>query len=191
MWSVSEIPLVLLIAHLRLFSHASHQFCSFNTMAYPPSQTSDSIDQVIQSTESLQHVNQNRSNISLNRTAPLSPLPQHSGSPRRENNRRPKSQPTSQPPYEERRLGSAGRGAEKDRSRKMSMGQRDERSSKSGQTAVVNAPGRDNTADFFSWEVFQVVIHNPTTAHRFQRFCQSRACGENMEFLQQVNDDRP
>jgi hypothetical protein len=31
------------------------------------------------------------------------------------------------------------------------------------------------------------VIHNPATAHRFLKFCQSRACGENMEFLQKVS----
>lgn len=40
--------------------------------------------------------------------------------------------------------------------------------------------------DFFSPEVFQIVLHNPATAHRFLRFCQSRACGENMEFLEKV-----
>ena len=40
--------------------------------------------------------------------------------------------------------------------------------------------------DFFSSEVFHIVLHNPTTAHRFLRFCQSRACGENIEFLQKV-----
>lgn len=40
--------------------------------------------------------------------------------------------------------------------------------------------------DFFSSEIFHIVLHNPTTAHRFLRFCQSRACGENIEFLQRV-----
>ena len=43
-----------------------------------------------------------------------------------------------------------------------------------------------NITDFFSSEVFQIVIRNPTTAHRFLKFCQSRVCGENMEFLQKV-----
>jgi hypothetical protein len=43
-----------------------------------------------------------------------------------------------------------------------------------------------NITDFFSSEVFNVVLHNPTTAHRLLRFSQSRACGENMEFLQKV-----
>lgn len=44
----------------------------------------------------------------------------------------------------------------------------------------------NNITDFFSSEVFHIVLHNPTTAHRLLRFCQSRACGENMEFLQKV-----
>jgi hypothetical protein len=41
--------------------------------------------------------------------------------------------------------------------------------------------------DFFSQEVFQIVLHNPTTAHRFMKFCESRACPENIEFLQKVS----
>jgi hypothetical protein len=63
-----------------------------------------------------------------------------------------------------------------------SMVEEDEgsRSSKSGKG------GGSIAADFFSAEVFQIVLHNPTTAHRFLRFCQSRDCGENMEFLQKV-----
>lgn len=40
--------------------------------------------------------------------------------------------------------------------------------------------------DFFSSEIFHIVLHNPTTAHRFLKFCQSRACGETIEFLQRV-----
>lgn len=42
-------------------------------------------------------------------------------------------------------------------------------------------------ADFFSTEVFQVVLHNPTTAHRLLKFSQARMCGENMEFLEKVH----
>lgn len=41
-------------------------------------------------------------------------------------------------------------------------------------------------ADFFSPEVFQIVLHNPTTAHQLLKFSQSRLCGENMEFLEKV-----
>jgi hypothetical protein len=44
----------------------------------------------------------------------------------------------------------------------------------------------DIFTDFFSSEVFQIVLYNPTTSHRFMRFCQTRACAENIEFLQKV-----
>lgn len=42
-------------------------------------------------------------------------------------------------------------------------------------------------ADFFSPEVFQIVLHNPATAHRLHKFSQARMCGENMEFLEKVS----
>ncbi|KAI9675734.1 MAG: hypothetical protein M1817_001101 [Caeruleum heppii] len=42
-------------------------------------------------------------------------------------------------------------------------------------------------ADFFSTAVFQTVLHNPVTAHRLHKFSQSRFCGENMEFLEQLD----
>ena len=44
----------------------------------------------------------------------------------------------------------------------------------------------DGLADFFSSDVFQIVLHNPTTAHRLLKFSQARMCGENMEFLEKV-----
>ena len=40
--------------------------------------------------------------------------------------------------------------------------------------------------DFFGAEVFQMVLHNPTTCHQLTKFAQTRFCGENMEFLEQV-----
>ena len=46
--------------------------------------------------------------------------------------------------------------------------------------------GANGLADFFSTEVFQIALHNPTTAHRLLRFSQARMCGENMEFLEKV-----
>lgn len=46
--------------------------------------------------------------------------------------------------------------------------------------------GANGLADFFSTEVFQIVLHNPTTAHRLLKFSQARMCGENMEFLEKV-----
>ncbi|KAK5950926.1 hypothetical protein OHC33_007998 [Knufia fluminis] len=42
-------------------------------------------------------------------------------------------------------------------------------------------------ADFFGPEVFQVVLHNPTTAHQLKKFAHSRLCGENLEFLEKVD----
>lgn len=51
--------------------------------------------------------------------------------------------------------------------------------------------GATGLADFFSAEVFQIVLHNPTTAHQLLKFSQSRFCGENMEFLEKVCSDRP
>jgi len=44
--------------------------------------------------------------------------------------------------------------------------------------------------DFFSSEVFQTVLHNPTTAHQLRLFSEQRLCGENMEFLQAVEKHR-
>lgn len=94
--------------------------------------------------------------------------------------------------YDERRLLSAG--GQNDRSTTMSNYQLpreredEERKSKPAvarQTSSANA-NHNFLTDFFSPEVFQVVLHNPTTAHRFLRFCQSRACGENLEFLHKV-----
>lgn len=42
--------------------------------------------------------------------------------------------------------------------------------------------------DFFGTEVFQIVLHNPTTAHQLTNFARNRFCGENMEFLEQVRN---
>lgn len=42
-------------------------------------------------------------------------------------------------------------------------------------------------ANFFGQEVFQIVLHNPTTSHQLSKFCQSRFCGENVEFLERVD----
>ena len=45
----------------------------------------------------------------------------------------------------------------------------------------------NDVADFFNPEIFQVVLHNPTTSYQMLRFSQSRFCGENMEFLEKVD----
>lgn len=55
----------------------------------------------------------------------------------------------------------------------------------SRQTGITGI-GSTAVADFFSPEVFQIVLHNPTTAHQLLKFSQSRFCGENMEFLEKV-----
>ncbi|KAL8771119.1 MAG: hypothetical protein Q9209_003290 [Squamulea sp. 1 TL-2023] len=47
--------------------------------------------------------------------------------------------------------------------------------------------GGNPLADFFSSEIFQIVLHNPATAHRLHKFSQARMCGENMEFLEKVD----
>ncbi|KAL9623799.1 MAG: hypothetical protein Q9160_002030 [Pyrenula sp. 1 TL-2023] len=55
------------------------------------------------------------------------------------------------------------------------------------------APSRSLTtkdaaiAEFFSQKTFQLVLHNPTTAHQLLRFSQDRLCGESMEFLKKVD----
>ncbi len=48
----------------------------------------------------------------------------------------------------------------------------------------------NGAADFFSPEIFQIVLHNPTTSHQLLKFSQSRFCGENMEFLDKVGFPR-
>lgn len=42
-------------------------------------------------------------------------------------------------------------------------------------------------AEFFSQKTFQLVLHNPTTAHQLHKFSQDRLCGESMAFLKKVN----
>ena len=44
--------------------------------------------------------------------------------------------------------------------------------------------GLHGFADFFSTEVFSLVLHNPTTAYQLLKFSRSHYCGENMEFLE-------
>lgn len=49
-----------------------------------------------------------------------------------------------------------------------------------------NGPVANGVADFFSPDVFQIVLHNPATAHQLLKFSRERMCGENMEFLERV-----
>lgn len=51
-------------------------------------------------------------------------------------------------------------------------------------------PSTTGVADIFSPEIFQIVLHNPTTSHQLLRYSQSRFCGENMEFLEKASIGR-
>jgi len=59
-----------------------------------------------------------------------------------------------------------------------------------GNGLVSNGSMSNGVADFFSSEIFQIVLHNPTTSHQLLQFSQSRFCGENMEFLEKVGPSR-
>lgn len=61
-------------------------------------------------------------------------------------------------------------------------------SSQSSRRSRSTKPSSGGFTDFFSNETFRMVLRNPTTAHRFLKFCQRRACGESMEFLAQVEN---
>ena len=56
-----------------------------------------------------------------------------------------------------------------------------------GSSSVFARAQNSDVADFFNPEIFQVVLHNPTTSYQMLRFSQSRFCGENMEFLERVD----
>lgn len=59
------------------------------------------------------------------------------------------------------------------------------------QQTGVSGSSNSKMPDFFGHEVFQTVLHNPTTAHQLLLFSQSRLCGENMEFLEKVSGFPP
>lgn len=54
------------------------------------------------------------------------------------------------------------------------------------QRTGVSGSSMSKFADFFGAEVFQLVLHNPTTAHQMLKFSRARFCGENLEFLEKV-----
>jgi hypothetical protein len=53
--------------------------------------------------------------------------------------------------------------------------------------ANVSGTSSGRLTDFFGTEIFQMVLHNPTTCHQLTKFAQTHLCGENMEFLEQVH----
>ena len=59
--------------------------------------------------------------------------------------------------------------------------------SRASQNTGVTSTSGSRLPDFFASEVFQTVLHNPTTSHQLLKFSQSRLCGENMEFLDKVD----
>ena len=166
---------------------------------------SGSIDQVIQSGHDLSATEQNirrgtESNVSINRMTALPPLPP---SPARSARSRPSSprqdqKPSalrSNPPYSSiERSGTKldkGDGDREYSTPNQGSPRGDDEASRSSKSETLvgshqAGSGSMKITDFFSSRVFQIVIHNPTTAHRFLKYCQSRACGENMEFLQKV-----
>lgn len=155
-------------------------------MAYHGPELTDSIDQVIQSGHSLaasQFGSRNHdSHMGVNRTKPLPPPSSSAVSTRKDRSLSSRSNSTTL--YDERRGGSAGGRAERDRQEILRESDEGSVSTRSG--TLSGSGSQTSMADFFSSEVFQIVIHNPITAHRLLRFSQSRACGENMEFLQMV-----
>src|SRR5271154_1499087 len=85
-----------------------------------------------------------------------------------------------------------GRAEKKDTksSKRASMRRSDQggRSSRSGNPTIWGGPGTSRSGgnsitDSFSSEVFRIVMHNPTTAHRFQRFFQEQSLWGFCRFL--------
>ncbi|KAK4940162.1 hypothetical protein LTR10_019697 [Elasticomyces elasticus] len=54
-------------------------------------------------------------------------------------------------------------------------------------TGATSTSKSSRLPDFFAHEVFQTVLHNPTTSHQLLRYSQSRLAGENLEFLEKVD----
>ncbi|KAJ8070816.1 hypothetical protein OCU04_001177 [Sclerotinia nivalis] len=147
-------------------------------------------------TDSIHHYYQNRDATpsktlrdedSYNKTAPLPPLStllERSETP--SSKRDPISPNSTKSTSESLRRVTNSRGAESNTrgSMRTSPSDRGSVSSRNG----VGLSGAVNFADFFSSEVFYVVLHNPTTAHRFLKFCQGRSCSENLEFLQKIDE---
>ncbi|TLD08348.1 uncharacterized protein PgNI_07300 [Pyricularia grisea] len=55
-----------------------------------------------------------------------------------------------------------------------------------GQQSVATS-GSARMPDFFGPNIYQVVLQDPITAHQLLKFSESRLCGENLEFLQKVD----
>ncbi|KAK5062497.1 hypothetical protein LTR84_004570 [Exophiala bonariae] len=58
--------------------------------------------------------------------------------------------------------------------------------SRTSHNTTLTVASSNKLPDFFAQEVFQIVLHNPTTSHQLLKYSQSRLCGENLEFLEKV-----
>ncbi|KAF3760387.1 hypothetical protein M406DRAFT_269000 [Cryphonectria parasitica EP155] len=56
-----------------------------------------------------------------------------------------------------------------------------------GSSAIASRSNNHNMPDFFSNNIFQIVLHDPATAHRLLKFSETRLCAENVEFLAKVD----
>lgn len=59
--------------------------------------------------------------------------------------------------------------------------------SRASHNTTVTVSSSTKLPDFFAQEVFQIVLHNPTTSHQLLKYSQSQLCGENLEFLEKVD----
>lgn len=56
------------------------------------------------------------------------------------------------------------------------------------QPSIMSHSSSATLPEFFSFEVFQSVLHDPTTAHQLLKFSRTRLCSENIEFLNKVDE---
>ena len=54
-------------------------------------------------------------------------------------------------------------------------------------TDALTSSSGSRMPDFFSNDIFQVVLHNPTTSHQLMKFARTRMCAENLEYLAAVD----
>jgi hypothetical protein len=155
----------------------------------------ESIDQVIRNGQQSWATPQNSNSgdnaffSSINKTPPLPLVMTAPGNPRKEH--KPASVRSNSRATPDLHHGGSSSRREEANDGALRENDGGSESSRSRDVTTMIGSGNQAMTDFFSSEVFQLVIHNPTTAHRFLRFCQSRACGENMEFLQKVWSNRP
>jgi hypothetical protein len=52
--------------------------------------------------------------------------------------------------------------------------------------SIVSRSSSSRLPDFFSYEIFQLALRNPATAHQLLKYSETRLCSENIEFLNKV-----